>query len=753
MAVSLGQVVATVSLNASKWRRGANQTAAANKKIERSMYRLGKRVDKTTRDFKRATSGIGRRAAVVGIAVVASFGAIIKQTAQASDELAKLARRLDVTVEFLQSLQFAADSYNISQRLITKGFTKFRSEIAAISAGAYSEAEVYVRDIDSGLLALITTANTSEEGLRRLFNTIKESADDKKSLALLNLLFSKRAGSSILQLIKEAPEGLDTYINRARELQAITGDQARLAEAVNQSFTDLSFVTANVLKRAMIDNRDAIIDMNTNLAEIVKDNAPLVITAFTNMAKAAGFIVEQFENIVTVLGTIKGFTLGFGSAALLSGGNPLIAVGGGVAGALAANRAIGVGFDALRGGNENVLVQQQIELLQRLEKIGNRRGIAGQTGRATQADVFAGKRNNRTERFAPIFGVKSVAEIKDAVLILETELKGIKKSIDKNGDDANNPPAVEPTAEQKLFGTNVKLLGKSSAELIRDLPDRITKGLGGVTTDLRNQLSDASGETTGLQLAARQIESVLRPIRAQFDALIKQYRDTGGGKEQIAVLEGARAGLDPSLYTQATIEVDRLNDALKQTQLEQSRIQEIAQGINSAFQSGLKSMIETGNVAKGLRSILAGIVAQIIQTTIISRLAGQASTFLSNLLSPAVLATGGAIGVNGGLTGVRAFGGPVSAGGLYKVNERSPEVFEPYSSGRVTPLNRLSGGMGSSNISFNIINSGTPKSVDTPSSNIDVESGVVQVVLKDLDERGPISQKLQGSSNLELRDF
>lgn len=67
------------------------------------------------------------------------------------------------------------------------------------------------------------------------------------------------------------------------------------------------------------------------------------------------------------------------------------------------------------------------------------------------------------------------------------------------------------------------------------------------------------------------------------------------------------------------------------------------------------------------------------------------------------------------ITGGRAIGGPVSAGGLYRIHERGePEFFQPASNGRVVPLSRLTpqerdgGGWGGSgrsvtqNIQFNV---------------------------------------------------
>ena len=220
MATTLGQVAATISLDAKRWQRGANRAVQSNKKLQRSAYAMGRRIDRTTRSFGAAASRF-KGLAVAGLALATGFALISRRAIQATDELSKMSRRLDISVEFLQSLQFAADSYNISQTQITRGFNKFRAELAAISSGVYSEAETYIRRLDSGLLDLIVSADSTEESLKLLFNTLR-NADKDKSLAILNLLFSKRAGSAIFQLLTESPEGFNTFVDRAKELNGLT---------------------------------------------------------------------------------------------------------------------------------------------------------------------------------------------------------------------------------------------------------------------------------------------------------------------------------------------------------------------------------------------------------------------------------------------------------------------------------------------------------------------------------------------------
>jgi hypothetical protein len=67
-----------------------------------------------------------------------------------------------------------------------------------------------------------------------------------------------------------------------------------------------------------------------------------------------------------------------------------------------------------------------------------------------------------------------------------------------------------------------------------------------------------------------------------------------------------------------------------------------------------------------------------------------------------------------GFGGARATGGPVSAGMIYRVNEREPEFFRPRGNGDVIPLSKMGGiGQGQTHVSISFPNVTNPRSMET----------------------------------------
>lgn len=143
-------------------------------------------------------------------------------------------------------------------------------------------------------------------------------------------------------------------------------------------------------------------------------------------------------------------------------------------------------------------------------------------------------------------------------------------------------------------------------------------------------------------------------------------------------------------YAQA---IAALGDAAKQKvildQQQAASLDQVAQ--RQAFYNDLQTQMKDGLID----SIIAGesfadVLANVAD--MLAKAALQAALFNEGPFSR----TGGGGGLMGGfinlLSGKRAMGGPVSAGGAYLVGERGPEIIVPRSAGTVIPNHQLGGG-------------------------------------------------------------
>ena len=91
--------------------------------------------------------------------------------------------------------------------------------------------------------------------------------------------------------------------------------------------------------------------------------------------------------------------------------------------------------------------------------------------------------------------------------------------------------------------------------------------------------------------------------------------------------------------------------------------------------------------------------------------------------------------------GGMATGGPVSAGTAYMVGERGPEMFLPKTNGSIVPNNALGG----ANVTVNVINqTSTPVQADNRGGRFDGDGWVVDVVLRNIDNYGPLHTAISG---------
>lgn len=111
------------------------------------------------------------------------------------------------------------------------------------------------------------------------------------------------------------------------------------------------------------------------------------------------------------------------------------------------------------------------------------------------------------------------------------------------------------------------------------------------------------------------------------------------------------------------------------------------------------------------------------------------------------------------LAGARAYGGPVSADKLYRVNERgAPEMYTsstgkqymlPTANGQVTAANKIEGG---GSVQWNIVINNTATGT-MASASVDQQSRTVQIAVTEVANQissnsGPVWSAMRGSTNI-----
>lgn len=264
--------------------------------------------DKTQRAFSSVRAGLGKvkasvfnvRNAVVGLGATLA----LKQFAGQIDELAKASGRLGLTVNELQSLQFAAGQTGVSSNELTKGLERFSRSIGETAQGIGSAKEEFeklgisVTNADGSLRPTTTLLNEVSDGL-------KDVEDPAERVRIAFDLFG-RSGVKLINTLKGGSEGLTELRDRFNEITiTLTEDQAKAVEAANDGFDRLaktfaSFgqsITATVLPGIQHVAEAFTVLGSLAIANII-DGVGVLRNRFIDLAQTFGFLADAEKSAI-----------------------------------------------------------------------------------------------------------------------------------------------------------------------------------------------------------------------------------------------------------------------------------------------------------------------------------------------------------------------------------------------------------------------------------------------------------------------
>ena len=206
-------------------------------------------IDKTRAAFGKVAAGLGRVRrsimSVQGALVALGVGAGLKVMAGQIDDLAKASSRLGMTVNELQSLQFAASQTGASAEELEKGLTRFNRSISEASTGigtglrSFEALGISVTDAAGNLRPTNELLNLTADRLQE----IKDPAD---RVRVAFDLFG-RSGVNLINTLQNGSE----EVNKLREqfnavTIELTENQAAAVETANDNFDKLGQVLKSI---------------------------------------------------------------------------------------------------------------------------------------------------------------------------------------------------------------------------------------------------------------------------------------------------------------------------------------------------------------------------------------------------------------------------------------------------------------------------------------------------------------------------
>jgi len=271
----IGDLVATLSLNADRFFKGIQQAQTGLQKFQRDLGVTGA-------DLAR----MGKQFALFGAAAGAAVGALAVKTLKAQDELGDLAQQLGISSSALSEMQFAAEQAGSGASNLSSGLetmSKRLGEVAVKGSGAAKDAIERLGLSVEDLIAL-----KPDEAFTRIAEAMKGVSSQAERNAITANIFS-RANQSLVNVLALGADGMEKLRAEARALgRSLSEEQVQAASDAVDAMNRLSSSFTGLANAAATSFAPAITSAADSLTEFVKE-IPQAVEFLGELRAALGF--------------------------------------------------------------------------------------------------------------------------------------------------------------------------------------------------------------------------------------------------------------------------------------------------------------------------------------------------------------------------------------------------------------------------------------------------------------------------------
>jgi len=283
-----------------------------------------KAVNKTRRAFMAVTAGLGGIAkaafsmkTAIGLAAGAlGIGFLIKRSMDATDELAKTARAIGLSVTELQRFQYAAELGGVESKALNKAMQKLAINISDVAGGTGEAKDAFERYGISAKNADGSTRSVSDV-MGQAATALEGMTNKTDRASFVYDLFGAR-GAKVINMLQDGKAAMEAMKAEADRLGLVmSGALIQGVEDANDAILRLTSYLGNVFNRVVASLAPIITEATDALRNFVemKINDSGGIAQFSrdiavNIVKAARSIVQAFGAITN---SIIGFSNAIGS--------------------------------------------------------------------------------------------------------------------------------------------------------------------------------------------------------------------------------------------------------------------------------------------------------------------------------------------------------------------------------------------------------------------------------------------------------
>lgn len=239
-----------------------------------------------------------------GLAGGAVFG-LTKSTADLGDNVAKTAARLGMQIDALQELRYASERSGMSVGQFDKAIEMMNRGIGEAIAGTGT-----AKDALKGLgLDAQKLAKMEPDAALSAIARALEGVDDHATRAALAADLFGRSGASMLNLLKDGPEGLDALREAARKTGYVLSEQAaRDAEAFADALLDTRLSLTGLKNTVGVELLPVVTDAMKSITSFLVENRTEVKAWSKSFAEGVGKALPVVGDIARGLVRVASIT-------------------------------------------------------------------------------------------------------------------------------------------------------------------------------------------------------------------------------------------------------------------------------------------------------------------------------------------------------------------------------------------------------------------------------------------------------------
>lgn len=190
--------------------------------------------------------------AVVGGAFAGLF-ALVKDTATQMDEVGKTAKRVNVPIEFLQSVRYQGQMSGVQGDSVDEALRDLNLELGEIQASGGGRLAGFLKETrQTKLLAQLKKSKDAQSAYGLMIEAINKQSNYQKKLVMASMAFGEDNAKALIPMINAGSQGI---AEAAKELQSMGGvvsqEESNSAAGFNDQLTKM-FIAFEGIKRSVL---------------------------------------------------------------------------------------------------------------------------------------------------------------------------------------------------------------------------------------------------------------------------------------------------------------------------------------------------------------------------------------------------------------------------------------------------------------------------------------------------------------------